>query len=89
MHSMRLLDKCMKSKALLNDFQQSPSQKLFNPYRDICYVRDCSDAPKIRRCESACMSYQYETLESAFRPLAACCRVAESSAEPDNPRISG
>ena len=25
-------------------------------------------------------------LDSAFRPLAACCRVAESSAEPDNPQ---
>ena len=34
-------------------------------------------------------TYQYDTLNSAFRPLAACCRAAESSAEPDNPRIRG
>ena len=33
--------------------------------------------------------YQHDTLDSAFRPMAACCRVAESSAEPDNPRIRG
>ena len=32
-------------------------------------------------------SYQYDTLNSEFRPLVACCRMAESSAEPDNPRI--
>ena len=32
------------------------------------------------------LTYQYDTFNSAFRPLAACCRVAESSAEPDNPR---
>ena len=32
---------------------------------------------------------QYDMLNSAFRPLAACCRVVESSAEPDNRRIRG
>ena len=34
-------------------------------------------------------TYQQDTLDSAFRPSAACCRAAEGSAEPDNPQISG
>ena len=34
-------------------------------------------------------AYQQDTLDSAFRPSAACCRAAEGSAEPDNPQISG
>ena len=40
-------------------------------------------APAFDQWRPAC---QYDRFNSAFRPLAACCRVAESSAESDNPR---